>query len=134
MDLTFSARTPHYALRRGTMKAGHEIDLGPEPHGAVGLVLGIGQRSTARRIAIDNWWGQRDHSWGIRNHARCPFWMWLAIQLPDGMLAVWNWELANGARVLHRRLLVARPTAATPVPVVGFRHDLDWIDDAGAPV
>ena len=52
-----------------------------------------------RTIEVVDWWGQRDHSWGIRNHARCPFWIWLAVQLPDGMLAVWNWELANGARV-----------------------------------
>ena len=25
--------------------------------------------------------------------------MWLAIQLPDGMLGAWHWELTNGARI-----------------------------------
>ena len=34
---------------------------------------------------------------------------------------------------LHRRLLRRRPTAASPIPVVDFHHDLDWIDaDGGA--
>ena len=48
---------------------------------------------------VDGWIGQRDHSWGIRDHGRCPLWMWFQIQLDDGFLGVWHWELANGARV-----------------------------------
>jgi hypothetical protein len=82
---------------------------------------------------INDWWGQRDHSWGIRDHARCPFWMWLAVQLPDGMLGVWNWELANGARVFTDGCW-APADGSDPVPVVDFRHDLHWIDDAGKEV
>ena len=40
MDLTFRARTKAYGLRRGTMRAAHELDLGPEPHVPVGHLFG----------------------------------------------------------------------------------------------
>ena len=127
LDLTFSARTPRYALRRGTMKAGHEI-IWDQSH----MVQSGSYSGTVRRngetFTIDNWWGQRDHSWGIRDHARCPFWMWLAVQLPDGMLSVWNWELANGARI-YTDGCWSPAGGGDPVPVVGFRHELHWIDD-----
>jgi hypothetical protein len=132
LDLTFTARTPHYALRRGTMKAGHEI-IWDQSHmvqsGSYSGTVTLGGET----FPIDDWWGQRDHSWGIRDHARCPFWMWLAIQLPDGMLAVWNWELANGARVFTDGCWSPADGSA-PVPVVGFRHELHWIDESGAKV
>jgi hypothetical protein len=86
-----------------------------------------------RSHEIENWWGQRDHSWGIRDHARCPLWIWLAIQLPDGMLAVWHWELANGARI-YTDGCFAPADGGEPVPVVDFRHELSWTDDDGKPV
>jgi hypothetical protein len=132
LDLTFEARTPHYALRRGSMKAGHEI-VWDQSHmvqsGSFSGTVAIG----GEMFPIDNWWGQRDHSWGIRNHARCPMWMWLAVQLPDGMLAVWNWELANGALVFMDGCW-APADGSPPVAAVRFRHELDWIDDTGKPV
>ncbi len=81
---------------------------------------------------VDNWWGQRDHSWGIRDHARCPLWMWLAIQLPDGMLGVWHWEYANGARV-YTDGCFAPADGSEPIPVVDFRHELHWTDADGKP-
>ena len=58
--------------------------------------------------SVDGWWGQRDHSWGVRDHGRIPLWMWLAIQLPDGMLGVWS--LGGGERRprVHGRVLRAR--------------------------
>jgi hypothetical protein len=81
---------------------------------------------------VDDWWGQRDHSWGIRDHARCPMWLWLAIQLPDAMLAVWHWEYPNGARVFTDGCY-APADGGEPIPVVDFRHDLHWIDKDGRP-
>jgi hypothetical protein len=129
LDLTFTARTPHYALRRGTMRAGHELIWDQSHMVQSGTFSGTVRRG-GETFAIDDWWGQRDHSWGIRNHARCPFWMWLAVQLPDGMLAVWNWELANGARVFTDGCW-SPADGGPPVAAVGFRHDLHWINDAG---
>ena len=77
---------------------------------------------------VENWWGQRDHSWGIRAHGRCPMWMWLAIQLPEGMLGVWNWEYPNGARV-YTDGCFAPSDGSDPIPVIGFEHDLQWQDE-----
>jgi hypothetical protein len=134
LDLTFTARTPAYGLRRGTMKHGHEIIWDQSHMVQSGNYNGTATlRGSDTPLVIDNWWGQRDHSWGIRNHARCPFWMWLAIQLPDGMLAVWNWELANGARI-YTDGCWSPADGGEPVPVVWFTHDLHWTGADGQEV
>lgn len=132
LDLTFTARTAPYGLRRGTMKWRHETVWDQSHMFQSGRYDGsytVGDET----FAVDGWWGQRDHSWGIRDHSRCPLWMWLAIQLPDGMLGVWNWEYANGARV-YTDGCWAPTDGSEPIPVVGFIHDLRWTDDEGAPV
>lgn len=132
LDLTFSARTAARALRRGTMKAGDETIWDQSHMIQSGWFDGTytinGETREMRR-----WWGQRDHSWGIRDHRRCPMWMWLAIQLPDGMLGVWNWEYANGARV-YTDGCFAPADGSEPTPVVWFEHDLHWTDANGRPV
>jgi hypothetical protein len=132
LDLTFTARTRAHGLRRGTMKAGHELIWDQSHMIQSGTYNGtITHGGTTHDIT--DWWGQRDHSWGIRDHARCPLWMWLAIQLPEGMIGVWHWEYPNGARVYTDGCFA--PTGdADPIPVVDFRHDLHWIDAAGKEV
>ncbi|MGH9093550.1 MAG: hypothetical protein ACRDXE_00130, partial [Acidimicrobiales bacterium] len=98
LDLTFTARTAAYGLRRGTMRAGHEL-IWDQSHMVQSGTYAGSYTHKGTTYRVDDWWGQRDHSWGIRDHARCPLWMWLAIQLPDGMAAVLHWELPNGAPV-----------------------------------
>jgi len=132
LDLTFTARTRAHGLRRGTMKAGHEI-IWDQSH-----MIQSGNYSGSyvydgKSYPVDNWWGQRDHSWGIRDHQRCPLWMWLAIQLPDGMFAVWHWEYANGARV-YTDGCFASADGSDPIPVIDFRHELHWTGQDGKPV
>jgi hypothetical protein len=111
------------------MKAGHET-IWDQSH-----MIQSGEyegwfRHAGTTHRVDGWWGQRDHSWGIRDHARCPMWQWLAIQLPDGMFGVWNWEYPNGARVFTDGCF-APSDGSTPVPVIFFRHDLHWLDAEG---
>ena len=132
LDLTFTARTAAHGLRRGTMKAGDEI-VWDQSHLVQSGTYDGTVTHAGTTIAIDGWWGQRDHSWGIREHARCPLWMWLAIQFPEGMFAVWHWELPNGATV-YTDGCFAPADGSEPVPVVDFRHDLRWIDAGGAAV
>lgn len=132
LDLTFTARTQAYGLRRGTMKAGHEIIWDQSHMFQSGTYSGTYTYGGSTH-AVEEWWGQRDHSWGIRDHRRCPMWMWLAIQLPDGMFGVWHWEYANGAR-LYTDGCFAPADGGDPIPVVDFRHDLRWTDDKGKPV
>jgi len=130
-DVTFTARTQPYALRRGTMKRGDEIIWDQSHFLQSGVYNGSYVVGGVERPIVD-WWGQRDHSWGIRDHARCPMWLWLAVQLPDGMLGVWHWEYANGARVFTDGCF-APADGGDPIPVIDFRHNLHWIDEKGEP-
>ncbi|MCW1381320.1 hypothetical protein OLX02_00650 [Novosphingobium sp. KCTC 2891] len=131
MDLTFTARTQPYGLRRGTMKAGHDIVWDQSHMFQSGRYDGW-YRHEGVTYEVNDWVGQRDHSWGIRTHDRCPCWIWLAIQLPEGMLAVWHWEYPNGAIVFSDGCF-APADGSAPVPVTRFHHDLHWLDVAGNP-
>ena len=132
MDITFTARTRACGLRRGRLMDGSEL-LWDQSHMIQSGVYSGTYTANGQTIEIDDWWGQRDHSWGIRNHGRIPLWMWLAIQFDDGMLGLWNWELANGAPVFLDGCWAPAGDAEL-VPVVGFQHDLQWTDDDGKPV
>jgi hypothetical protein len=129
LDLTFTARTRAHGLRRGTLKDRSET-LWDQSHMIQSGVYNGTVTHQGRTIEIVDWWGQRDHSWGIRDHARVPMWMWLAIQLPEGMIAVWHWEHANGAPV-YTDGCFAPADGSAPVPVIRFEHDLHWIDADG---
>jgi len=132
LDVTFTARTQPYLLRRGTMSLPDGALVWDQRHFLQsGTYDGTYTHGGATR-RIDGWWGQRDHSWGIRDHRRCPMWMWLAIQLPDGMFGVWHWEHANGARAFTDGCW-APAGGGPPVPVIDFRHDLHWTGAHGAP-
>ncbi len=128
MDITYTARVQPYQLRRGTMKAGHEVVWDQSHMFQSGWYNGTVSHNGETK-QIENWWGQRDHSWGIRTHSRCPMWMWLAIHVPEGMLAVWCWELPNGARV-YTDGCFSPSDGGEPVAVREFRHDLTWLDES----
>lgn len=129
LDLTFTARTAACGLRRGTMKAGHEV-IWDQSHMVQSGTYSGWYRHGGETYEVRDWWGQRDHSWGVRDHERCPLWIWLAIQLPEGMVSVWHWEYPNGARV-YTDGCFAPVDGSTPVPVVDFGHDLRWLGDGG---
>lgn len=130
MDVTFRGRGQAYGLRRGTMKAGHERVWDQSHLFQSGIVNGTVTRGDAT-LELRDWWCQRDHSWGIRDHARCPLWMWFGIQADDGMYGVWNWEYPNGARV-YTDGCFAPADGSDPIPLVDFRHDdLHWTDERG---
>ncbi len=131
-DITFTARTAPYQLRRGTMKAKHEI-VWDQSHMFQSGIYDGSYTHKGKRFRIDNWWGQRDHSWGVRSHARCPLWMWMPIQLEEGMLSVWHWEYPNGARV-YTDGCFAPSDGGEPTPVIDFQHDLHWLNPSGQPI
>lgn len=129
LDLAFTARTEPYALRRGTMRWRDEIVWDQSHMFQAGRFDGWYEVDGTRHV-VDGWVGQRDHSWGIRDHLRCPMWMWLAIQFDDEMVGVWHWEYADGAPVYTDGC--AAPAldhgGGAPVPVVRLDHDL-WFTD-----
>ncbi len=131
LDVTFRARTQPYGLRRGTMRAADDL-VWDQCH-----ILQSGTYTgtyTAGGVSheVDGWIGQRDHSWGIRDHSRCPLWMWFQIQFDDGFLGVWHWELANGARVYTDGCFVGAD-GSDPEPIVDFHHDMTWVGADGQP-
>ncbi|MGC9963543.1 MAG: hypothetical protein ABSE47_16830 [Acidimicrobiales bacterium] len=130
LDVTFRARTLPYALRRGTMRAGDDVVWDQSHMLQSGTYRGTYTLGGTTR-EVDGWVGQRDHSWGVRDHGRCPMWMWLQVQLEDGFLGVWHWELANGTRI-YTDGCWAGTDMSDPVPVVDFHHDLEWTSGDGA--
>jgi hypothetical protein len=129
LDLTFQARTRPYALRRGTMRTMDEV-VWDQSH-----ILQSGRYHGTYTVhdvvhEVDGWIGQRDHSWGVRDHARCPLWLWFQIQFEDGFLGIWHWEYENGARVFSDGCW-ADTDRREPVPIIDFRHHLDWIGADG---
>ena len=129
LDLTWRARTQPYGLRRGTMRAGDELIWDQCHLFQSGTYHGT-YTVDGQVHEVDGWVGQRDHSWGIRDHARCPLWIWWQIQLDDGFLGVWHWELANGARVYTDGCWAAAD-GSDPVPLVDFRYDARWVGPDG---
>jgi len=124
LDLTWTARTRPYLLPRGSLSVAGRQVLNQRHLFQSGWFDGS-YTVAGRRRSVRRWWGQRDHSWGVRDHARCPMWTWLAIQLEDGMLGIWCWERADGS-VAFRAGCWAPAGDARPVAVTGFRHDLSW--------
>jgi hypothetical protein len=132
LDLVFRARTQPYGLRRGTLWDGDDL-IWDQCH-----ILQSGTYTgsyTAGGVTreVDSWVGQRDHSWGVRDHGRCPLWLWFQIQLDDGFLGVWHWERANGS-VVYTDGCWAGADGSDPVPVVRFDHDVAWVGADGQPV
>jgi hypothetical protein len=130
LDLTWTARTQPYGLRRGTMRAGDDI-VWDQCHLFQSGVYNGTYTVAGETHLVDGWVGQRDHSWGIRDHSRCPLWIWWQIQLDDGCLGLWHWELPNGARV-YTDGCWAGTDGSDPVPLVDFRYEADWVNPDGS--
>lgn len=131
LDLTFTARTQPYCFRRGTMKAGDEVVWDQSQMIQSGRYDGW-YRHKGVTYEISDWVGQRDHSWGIRSAERVPCWIWLAVQLPEGMFGCWHWEYPNGAIVFSDGCF-APADGSRPIPMIRFEHDLTWTDATGSP-
>jgi hypothetical protein len=131
LDLTFEARTQPYGLRRGTMRADDDVVWDQSHILQSGTYRGTYTAGDVTR-EVDGWIGQRDHSWGIRDHGRCPLWLWFQLQFDDGFLGVWHWELPNGARV-YTDGCWAGTDGSDPVPLVDFRHGMSWVGANGEP-
>jgi hypothetical protein len=129
LDLRWRARTQPYGLRRGTLRAGDDV-VWDQCHLFQSGIYDGTYTAGGATYTVDGWIGQRDHSWGIRDHARCPLWLWWQIQLDDGFLGVWHWEHANGAPAYTDGCWAAAD-GSDPVPIVGFRYGAEWTGSDG---
>lgn len=48
------------------------------------------------KFSVDNFYGGRDRTWGIRNHQKIDMWIWFAAQFDDRAIAAWIWERQDG--------------------------------------
>jgi len=131
LDVTFRARTEPYALRRGTMRAADGVVWDQSHILQSGHYTGT-YTSGGTTHEVDGWVGQRDHSWGVRDHGRCPLWLWFQLQFEDGFLGMWHWELPNGARV-YTDGCWAGADRSDPVPLVDLAHEMTWLGADGRP-
>jgi len=67
--------------------------------------------------------GMRDRSWGIRDMARVPFWVWISAQFESFCISAWLWETPEG-EVIHADGALIRNSGEVR-PVVKIEHELD---------
>lgn len=97
-----------------------------------------------RRVAVDGWLGQRDHSWGVRGEMRTDesappltfyppfFYCWTTAQFKDRGLVVFFKERAPGDLIYLSGEQV-RPLgerASGRDQLVSVQHEVQWHDDA----
>ncbi|MES2631335.1 MAG: hypothetical protein V4669_00110 [Pseudomonadota bacterium] len=89
------------------------------------------------------WWGQRDHSWGIRSEmktdaAKPPmqehskfFWTWSMFQFEDMAVSMFVKEREAGKPYYLSGVEFTRAANGTvhEREIVGFEHDFHWADD-----
>ncbi len=96
-----------------------------------------------RRVAVDGWPGQRDHSWGVRAEMRTDetsppltfyppfFFCWTTAQFQDHGLVIFFKERAPGDMIYLSGEIV-RPMgskASGRDQLVAVQHDVQWHDD-----
>lgn len=131
-DLTYTARTKPYVMRRGRSVDDNGLLIWDQSQMIQSGTWSGEYRFHDTSCTVDGWTGQRDHSWGVRDHGRVPMWSWFAIQLPDGMLGAWHWEETNGAPIFTDGCW-APADGGEPVPVIGVDASLHWLGTAGGP-
>ena len=67
--------------------------------------------------------GMRDRSWGIRDMARVPFWVWISAQFDSFCISAWLWETPDG-EVIHADGALIRESGEVR-PVTKIEHELE---------
>jgi hypothetical protein len=94
------------------------------------------------RFESDDWWGVRDHSWGVRpdiggfepahGHARSAFlWLWAAASTPE-LSVFFQYREDGRGRIRHidGAALQAGSPEHSRVPIVGIEHAIEFIPDS----
>ena len=97
---------------------------------------------TRYEIRPEEWWGQRDHSWGVRSEMKTDFaappmqthadffWMWCMYQFEDFGVCLFTKERSSGSNLYLSGSESPRlGRGGKPRHISGFEHDLEWADD-----
>ena len=93
-------------------------------------------------VTPDTWWGQRDHSWGVRSVMRTDlanppvqkhskfFWMWCMYQFETFGICLFTKEHSSGSSLYLSGTESPRlQHNGRARHIVGFSHDLTWAED-----
>lgn len=94
-------------------------------------------------VTPQTWWGQRDHSWGIRSEMRTDdaappvqqhsgfFWTWSMFQFEDMGISIFLKEREPGKPhyLSASEFVRAADGSVTHREATGATHDLEWADD-----
>ena len=96
-SLVFKERCPLYQFSPIAWQNGEHLVVKQMHYTQAGVYEGsltIGGRTYTDLI------GMRDRSWGVRDMARVPFWVWVSAQFEEFCVSAWLWETPQG-EVIH---------------------------------
>jgi hypothetical protein len=67
--------------------------------------------------------GIRDRSWGVRDMARVPIWIWISAQFPGFCVSAWLWETPQG-EVIHADGALTYESGEARL-ITGIEHELE---------
>jgi len=119
-SLEFRARCPLYTFSPIHWRNGESLVVNQLHYTQAGVYEGsltIGDRTFTDLI------GMRDRSWGVRDMARVPFWVWVSAQFEEFCISAWLWETPEG-EVIHADGAIVHESGEIR-PVTGIEHELE---------
>jgi hypothetical protein len=119
-SLVFKERCPLYQFSPIEWQDGGHLVVNQMHYTQAGVYegsLSIGGRTFTELF------GMRDRSWGVRDMARVPFWVWISAQFEEFCISAWLWETPEG-EVIHADGALIRESGEVR-PVVKIEHELD---------
>lgn len=119
-SLKFRARCPLYLFNPIHWQNGDRLVVNQMHYTQAGLYSGsltIGDTTFTEPL------GMRDRSWGVRDMARVPVWIWISAQFDDFCVSAWLWETPSG-KVIHADGGVLHESGEIQ-PITTIKHDLE---------
>jgi hypothetical protein len=119
-SLEFHARCPLYTFRpiqwkKGDYTVAHQMHY--TQSGRYTGSITVADRTFTDLVGI------RDRSWGIRDMAQIPMWIWISAQFPNYCISAWLWETPEG-EIIHQDGAITYEDG-TVRPVTRIEHELE---------
>lgn len=127
-SLEFQARCPLYQFRPIQWKKGDYTVAHQMHYTQSGTYKGsftIGDNTFTDLVGI------RDRSWGIRDLAQIPMWIWISAQFPNHCVSAWIWETPEG-EIIHEDGAITY-VDGTVRPITRIEHELEVTPGARHP-
>ena len=119
-SLVFRERCPLYQFSPIEWQNGEHLVVKQMHYTQAGTYEGsltIGERTFTDLV------GMRDRSWGVRDMARVPFWVWISAQFAEFCISAWLWETPEG-EVIHADGGIIYESGKIK-PVTKIEHELE---------